>query len=214
MLLKQLNEQINKGLRAELRLCSDGIKIIVPSLFHYKTVTAYLDAMKAEYFTHDIASQKPFKVVLRGLPDMEISELKVALDELKLQSVQIVKMRRHNQTIKYRDQLYLVHLLKGSTTLKELKNIRALFNIIVQWERYNPVHREVTQCSKCLNFGHGQKHCHMKNRCSKCGENHSTSDCIETEVKVSCLNCGQQHSTTSRACPKRGDFIKFRKEVA
>lgn len=212
-LVRDLNQLIAKGLQAELRLLTDGVKITVPSTPHYKSVTEYLDVVKAEYFTHDIASEKPLKVVLRGLPDMETSELMDTLKIANLQLVQIFKMRRHNQAVKYRDQLYLLHLVKGSTNLTELKSIRALGNVVVQWERYKPVHREVTQCGNCLNFGHGSKHCHMRSRCSKCGENHRSASC-EVEAVVACLNCGQNHSSMSRTCPKRNEFINIRKTVA
>lgn len=212
-LVKDLNGLITKGLQAEMRLLTDGVKISVPSSAHYRTVSEYLEVMKVEYFTHDIASEKPLKVVLRGLHDMDPSTVMEELKDVNLQPLQIFKMRRHNKAIKHRDQLYLVHLAKGSTNLTELRNIRTLFNLSIEWDRYNPVHREVTQCGNCLKFGHGSKHCHMRSRCSKCGKNHPTATC-EAEATAACLNCGQDHSTTSRTCPKRGEFIEFRKSVA
>ncbi|XP_055533753.1 uncharacterized protein LOC129723512 [Wyeomyia smithii] len=134
-------------------------RIVVPSTPHYKAVEAYLKQTKAEYFTHDIAATKPFKVVLRGLPELELDELKTELVACGLEVEAVYKMIRHNKAIEYRDQLYLIHL--GSTTLSTVKTITALFNIIVQWERYKPIHRDVTQCSNCLNYGHGTKNCHI-----------------------------------------------------
>jgi hypothetical protein len=212
--IPELARLSGSGLKAEYRLCSDGLKIIVPSSFDYKAVEGYLKVMKLEYFSHDVASEKPFKVVLRGLMDMDINELKEVLEEIKLRPEAIFKMRRHNKNAVHRDQLYLIHLVKGSINMKELKNIRALRSIIVEWERYTPVHRDITQCRNCLLPGHGSKHCHMKSRCGKCGSDHQTADCTEDEIKVPCLNCGQQHVTTSRTCPKRTEFIEFRKKVA
>ena len=213
-LRQHINELNSKGLKATLRLCTDGYKIIVPSTPHYNAVKEYLKQTQAEYFTHDIAANKPFKVVLRGLPDMETSELQQQLESLGLKVEAIHKMTRHNKSVKYRDQLYLLHLSKGSTTLNEVKTITALFHIIVQWERYKPVHREVTQCGNCLNFGHGTKNCHLKSRCSKCGTDHPTTSCIQAETNSPCVNCGDQHSSTSRSCPKRDEFIKFRKKIS
>lgn len=212
---RNLDELISRGLRAKIRLCTDGYKIVVPSLPHFKAVQEFLRQLKAEYFTHDIAAAKPFKVVLRGLPDMDLNELKEELNSKGLKVEEIFKMVRHNKTIRYRDQLFLLHLTRGSTTLQEVKTITALFNIIVQWERYKPIHRDVTQCSNCLNFGHGTKNCHIKSRCMKCAGAHPTADCLAEEtVKVKCLNCESDHPTNSRSCPKRTEFIQKRKDAA
>ena len=206
---------IEKGLKCTIRMCSDGYKLMVPSLNHYKAVQVILQQRKVEYFSHDIEAEKPLKVVLRGLPDMEIDTL---LEELKangLKPIQIHKMSRHNKTRKYRDQLYLINLEKNSTCLADLQSIRALFHIIVAWERYKPVHRDVTQCSNCLLFGHGTKNCHMASRCIKCGQTHAPDACqlMETADPV-CANCGADHKATSRTCPKRAEFIEIRKRAS
>lgn len=211
---QDINSLVSRGLKTTIRLCSDGYKLIVSSTPHYKTVEEYLKRKKAEYFTHDIAANKPFKVVLRGLPDMDINELKAALVELKLQLVNIYKIKRHNEKFKYRDQLYLVHLQRGTTSLKDLSQIRAIFNIVVKWDKYKPMHRDVTQCSKCLNFGHGGRNCHITARCASCGGNHVTAECLTPDTKTPCVNCGQDHPSTFKACPKREDFIRFRQEIA
>lgn len=209
----EMNDLIKAGkILANIRLCSDGFKVIVASRQQYDLVREYLDCNKAEYFTHDVASSKPYKVVLRGLYDMLVEELQSELQFLKLNVLAVHKMSRRNKEIQYRDQLYLLHLEKGSTTLQELKAIRAVFNVIVSWERYRPVHRDVTQCSNCQGFGHGGRNCRMKTRCAKCGESHLTSECME-EANVKCINCNGEHSSTDRKCPKRAEFVKIRHQA-
>ncbi|XP_055542704.1 uncharacterized protein LOC129728295 [Wyeomyia smithii] len=159
---------IDKGSKCTIRICTEGYKLMVPSLNVYKAVQVILQKHEVEYFSHDIEAENLLKVVLRGLPDMEVDTL---LEELKangLKPIQIYKMTRHNKTRKYRDLLYLVPLEKNSTCLTDLQSIRALIHIIVAWERYKPVHRDDTQCSNCLMFGHGTKSCHMAYRCIKC----------------------------------------------
>lgn len=84
-LLTKLNELVHKGLRAEFRLCADGVKISVTSADHYKSVEETLQIWKVEYFTHDIPSKKPFKVVLRGLFELEVSEVESELKRNNLQ---------------------------------------------------------------------------------------------------------------------------------
>ncbi|XP_065082897.1 uncharacterized protein LOC135705217 [Ochlerotatus camptorhynchus] len=152
-LLDNLNVLVRKGLRAEFRLCADGVKITVPSAEHYKSVAETLQLWKVEYFTHDVQSTKPFKVILRGLHELDVSIVEEELQRNNLQPVKVFVIKRHNEAIKYRGQLYLVHLVGGSTNMRQLQSIRTLLSVVVEWERYKPVHREVTQCTSCLNFG-------------------------------------------------------------
>lgn len=164
-----------------------------------------------------MASAKPFKVVLRGLPDLDTDELKQELVDLNLSVEGIFKIVRRKPNIKYRDQLFLIHMKKGSTTLKDLKNVKAIFNIIVEWEKYRPINKGATQCQNCLLYGHGTKNCHLKSRCAKCGKNHKTEECIleqEEGAAPKCANCGADHATTSRSCPKRAEFIQIRQGTA
>lgn len=209
-----LDELIKRGLRATLKLCTDGFKILVPSKPHYNAVLEYLRQKKAQFFTHDIPAEKPFKVVLRGLYDMKEAELSAYLTECGLKVVAVHKIRRKETNTKFRDQLYLLHLEKGSVTLKELKEIKAISHVVVEWERYRPVHRDVTQCWKCLNFGHGGRNCHLTVRCSNCGENHEQEQCPTKLLVAKCCNCGGDHPSTDRACPKRAEFIQLRRNVA
>lgn len=211
---KDFNTLVSKGLKANIRLCSDGYKVIVPTSPNYKAVQEYLRLKKIEYFTHDIVANKPFKVVLRGLPDLDCSEIMDTLKELKLQPVDIFKIKRNSEKFKYRDQLYLVHFKRGTTTLQELSSVKAIYNIIIKWDKYKPVRRDVTQCSNCLNFGHGGKNCHIAARCSACGGNHNIDNCLTPEAKSPCVNCGEEHPSTSKACQKRAEFITFRQSVA
>lgn len=215
-LLAELNKLVEQGLKAEFRLCTDGVKITVPSAEHYQSVEQTLQVWRVEYFTHDLPSKKPFKVVIRGLYELETSEVEEELKRYNLHPVKVFKITRHNDAVQYRDQLYLVHLEGGSTNMKELQKIRGLFNVIVQWERYKPVHRDVTQCTNCLNFGHGTRNCHLKTRCAKCGQPHATTDCpVDMTDKVPvCVNCEKAHTSTSRSCPKRAQFIEQRKKAS
>lgn len=209
-----LDALIKRGLKATMKLCTDGYKIIVPSKPHFNAVLEYLRQKKAAFFTHDIPADKPFKVVLRGLYEMQEGELTDYLSDCGLKVVAVHKIRRKETNTKFRDQLYLLHLEKGSTTLKDLKQIKAVANVVVEWEQYRPVHRDVTQCWKCLNFGHGGRNCFLASRCPNCGENHDQAQCAAEILVAKCCNCGGDHPSTDRACPKRAEFIQFRKNVA
>lgn len=213
---KWLSGFIKSGsLQATIRLCTDGLKILLPTRKDYNFVREFLSKTATEHFSHDDRNTKPTKVVLRTLYDMEVNVLKAELEAQKLKVLTVHKITRHNKDIKSRDQLYLIHLEKGSTSLPELKAIRAMFNIIVSWERYRQVHRDVTQCTNCLRFGHGGRNCYMKSRCAECSGQHKTQDCDNKNenIEAKCINCGGDHSSKNRSCPKRAEFVKIRQQA-
>ncbi|KAL1395039.1 hypothetical protein pipiens_002933 [Culex pipiens pipiens] len=80
----ELDVLIKRGLKASIKLCTEGYKVIVPSQQHFNAVEEYLRQKNAQYFTHDIPAKKPFKVVLRGLYDMGTDELNEYLTQLGL----------------------------------------------------------------------------------------------------------------------------------
>lgn len=58
----------------------------------------------------------------------------------------------------------------------------------------------VTQCLKCLHFGHIARQCKGKDACSKCSGNHNKSQCTSLEIK--CIHCGNKHEALDRTCPE------------
>lgn len=91
-----------------------------------------------------------------------------------------------------------------------------MFSIIVSWESYRGGNRDVTQCQRCLNFGHGTRNYFMSPRCASCGKSHSTNECPPNEgpAEAKCANCGGGHHGTDRKCPKREEFKQIRKQAA
>lgn len=216
-----LNELMRKlkfhSVTAEYKLCRIGIKVMVKTKPDYDKVKDYLLGIKAEFFSHDLPGEKPFKVVLRGLPNIETSEIATELtDHYKLQPSAVFRMTRRDEKSKvYRDSLYLIHFKKRSVTLSSLQAIRSLFSVIVKWEPYRGGRSDVTQCQKCLNFGHGTRNCYILPHCSNCAGKHATSERRLAEaVEFKCANCGGAHQGSSRECPKREEYKHIRKEAS
>lgn len=150
--------------------------------------------MKLKHRKKTTRGQQATKMLLHGLPDMETRTLLQELKANGLKSMQFFKMTRHDKSQKYRDQLYLarylVHLEKKSTCLKDLHTIRSLCYMVEKWETYKLAHRDVTQCSDCLMFGHGTKNCHMTKRCNKCDNTQNSSTCeLMEEADPMCVYC-------------------------
>lgn len=218
--IAKLMEAMNKAkLHPNYKLCSTGTKILCCTEELFNGVKSFFKQAKIEFYTHDVAAAKPMKVVIRGLPAREKPEN--IMDELvkvhKLKPVAVFEMTRQNKEINYRDSLYLIHLERGSATLAELKKIKAIAHIVVEWEMYRPQHREVTQCKNCQAFGHGTKNCAMAPKCPKCAGPHCEVDCeaeMDDETAVKCVNCGNNHPASDKACPKRAEFMLIRKKAS
>lgn len=195
------------------RLCSGGVKLNFESKACYHRALKYLiEPEWVEHYTHDDPATRPLKVVLRGLEDQDPQKLKEDLEENGLQPLEVHKITRRDTTRKYRDQPFLIHLERGSATLKELQKVKTYDDCQISWERYRPVHRDVTQCMRCQRFGHGIKNCRMARRCVDCGGYHQTERCNAEQPK--CANCNGEHQAKSKDCPKRTEFIAVRKRAS
>lgn len=215
--LDQLKKDLRiGGIDALFKLTRIGIKIVVNTKEALERTKAFLKRKNAEFFTHDSPEEKPFKAVVRGLPIMDKSDIEAELvQHYKLQPVAIHVIARKFSEGDHRDCLYLVHFRKGSTTLNALRAVRTLNDMFVTWEAYRGSHRDVTQCMRCMNFGHGTRNCSLKPRCNICARPHITSDCPHDEVAAyKCANCGGGHLASDKVCPKREAYKQIRKEAS
>lgn len=209
------NELAKKQIHPLFKLCSTGTKIVCTTVADYQEVGKFLVENRAEFYTHDAPGNKPLKVLLRGLEEYSPEEIIQELKAKKLKPLNVFPIRR-GEGSNQRDRPYLVHLEKGSISMKDLREVKALFQIIVEWERYRPKKRQVTQCGNCLAYGHGTKNCHMRPRCGKCAGEHSTDSCAPMQEGTSpkCVNCGDTHEGNNRACPKRAEYIEIRRKAS
>ncbi|XP_059057417.1 uncharacterized protein LOC131851011 [Achroia grisella] len=69
----------------------------------------------------------------------------------------------------------------------------------------------VTQCLKCLRYGHIGKFCKNTQRCSICGENHHFKDCTKNSTEAVCLHCNGNHIAISAECPIKKKKIQENK---
>lgn len=205
------------NIRPVFKFTRFGTKVSCSTEADYNKVMSLLSKTDAEFYTHDRVDSRPIKVVLSGLPNVCPDSLKEQLKiETGLEPVAVYKMTRRAESAgKHKDTLFLIHFPKGSTTLKQLQQIRTVDSIEVQWDRYRQRKNDVTHCQNCLHFGHGSRNCHLYSRCNLCGEAHPTDECKqEATAKPRCANCQGQHQATDRSCPKRAEFLQIRKKAS
>jgi len=144
----------------------------------------FIDKLKIKKLCfHTYSTEEPqLKFVLYGLPTMELEELEKALKAEKVSPVKIVKMtmkqRRHSD-----DQNYLLYF-KGNNQegeqanlMKTLENIKSVDGFKVKWDKYKNKRSGPSQCSNCLQFGHGQRGCNRLPTCFTCSEQHDSKTC-------------------------------------
>jgi hypothetical protein len=219
--------EILKSIRIEnfaLKLMSIGLKIITTSLDDHKKCIEHFKSAGIHYYSHDMANQQPIKVVLLGLPKLEIDYI---LEDLKAQDVKPfdikpMKIRQHRNAD---STLYLLHFERGTVNINKLRQIKVVCNCVVNWEYYANTRNGPVQCRKCQMFGHGTRHCGIPARCVKCGADHLTENCEaiqkpagqsqsdESRASLKCANCLGNHTANYSACPKRLEYIRIQQDL-
>ena len=183
------------------------------------------------YYTHRLNDQKLFKVVLAGLPNIETS---VIASELKTNhNIEPLSISALNSNPNQHNKLFLLTFSKSEFSLKLLKQVRHINNIIVNWRPFSPKYKGPTQCKRCSMFGHGAENCHRKEVCLLCADaSHTIASCPfassdnSVTVNFKCFNCiaknktrtgsnllNANHKANDPMCPCRQDYLEVRNIV-
>ena len=93
-----------------------------------------------------------------------------------------------------------LELLDSTTVLHFLSDLPSEVRIGYLNFKIRPYVPKPLRCFKCNRFGHVANHCKGKERCSKCGEQHSWTVCPSTALN--CPNCHGEHAANDRSCPR------------
>lgn len=176
------------------------VKIMPASIEIYKSIRENFISDNISHYTYMLKSERPYRVVLRGLHSSEdTTEIKEKLKEHGHEVRQIVNVR--HRTSKEPLPLFYVDL-EPKPSNKDIFNLKFLNHMKVSFE---PPYKkkEIIQCKRCQRFGHSKNQCYRPFRCVKCGEDHPTSTCKKTkDTEATCANCQQKHPASYRGCVK------------
>lgn len=186
------------------------------------------------FYTHDIESDKNFRVVLYNLQSTDEEDLKNQLESLEIAPVTVHPIRPKNP--RYDNHVdFVIHFKKGQTSLAELKKIKQLCFVKVDWAPYRNRRQVITQCTRCMRPGHGERNCDMPRRCEYCAMTHSDGICEEYQkvlkqheaasssnepktdfqMPSKCCNCEQTgHFATDPNCPRKIKYLEKRQRRA
>jgi len=192
------------------------VKLIISLVETRDRVLTLLKANRKEFFTHELRSEKPFKAVIRGLPDLPEEDIITALREQSIEPLVVHKIsKKHYEGHSRQACLYLVHFTKGTITLAALKCIRTVDSIRVSWEAHRSGKGRIVQCHRCQAFGHGTRNCSMKKRCENCSEEHDSETCpTKAPEATKCANCNGSHRSTDPDCPSRHNYNLSRQKTS
>ncbi|XP_070495777.1 uncharacterized protein [Chironomus tepperi] len=220
--IRRLMTQINNQPRSfMINVKKDKLKTKVVSTESWDDYDRFIKLLREkQHHFHTYANQEPqMKFVLYGLPMMEIVDLEKELKTENISPVKIVKMtmkqRRHENDD---DQNYLLYFNKvqEGNILENLRKVNCVYGFKVKWAKYNNRRNGPSFCSKCLQFGHGQRGCNKPLICFRCSEQHDSKTCpyisIETNKvpieKLKCHFCGEKHTAISQECNIRKQIIE------
>ncbi|GBO08367.1 hypothetical protein AVEN_139968-1 [Araneus ventricosus] len=165
-------------------------------------IMEYLDKNEKEYVLSEAPTERPIRIVIKGVPPDHCREkITQELESLNYKVLRINHLR--NYYLKTFHPIVLVELAKTPNVEKIFK-INKVNILKVTIEAYRRKQR-ATICFNCSDFYHSARNCKRKQRCIKCNVSHETRNCdIKTIIEnPSCINCNEKgHLASWRGCPK------------
>lgn len=179
------------------RATSSGVNIFLGSVTDFRKTISLLDGLHVQYHFYKLRSEKPLKIVIRGLPSsIGLPEIE---EDLRSKGYDELKVSRLSD----RDgKPYPLVLVEISRKYKNLFHETTVCDLVVSMES---MYRRAStgQCHRCQRFGHAQSGCRADYRCLKCAEGHSTHLCPKQKsLPAKCANCRGEHPANYRGCPE------------
>lgn len=195
-----------------LTYCGNGqVRIQTHTLEDFQKIKSGLKDNHTEYHSFTLKTDKPIKSVIRGLPILNVEEIKSDLIEkgFKVLNLFLLKGKNGLPTI---NPLYLINFEPGSN-ISAIKNLNILCHCKISIERYI-TSKHITQCHRCQQYGHASNNCNRQFKCLKCAEPHQTSDCIKNkEEPAKCINCQGDHTANFSGCPAKLKYLERTKKT-
>jgi Associated with zinc fingers len=183
-------------------MTAESLRLQTETEEQFRELRSFLDANKYEYHTYSLKSEKPTKVVLKGLP-LEIPEgtIREALTDRGYEVAQVSRLI--SRTSKKPLPIVLVAINKPSSgESPRIHNLKDLLHVVIKVESFRG--SSDRQCHRCQLHGHSQSWCTAAPKCVKCGKGHLTQECQKDKnTEATCANCAGKHTASYKGCPAR-----------
>lgn len=179
------------------KLTGEYLKIIPTTIDDFRELQSHFPATGTHYQTLNLKSQRPKKVVLRGLP-IETSANTIITDLTYKGFRPVPAVCLKHRISRQPMPLFLVCIEPNPnwTKIYEIKDIDKMY---IKVESYHG--SRVKQCYRCQQCGHSSITCKPTPLCVHCGDPHVPKDCrLGKNDKPKCANCGGSHPANFRGC--------------
>ncbi|GFR20788.1 nucleic-acid-binding protein from transposon X-element [Trichonephila clavata] len=190
----------------------EWFKIIAATSDDHRGITNLLTDLKQEYYSIPPLSERPLKVVIKGLPaTTDINDISTDLINQGFPVIKVAQLTQRQS--KFPLPIFMVEIRKHVPDAPDIFDLSkcCYLSVTVDSFRKRP---GATQCYNCNYFHHSSVNCFLKTRCLKCSGEHRTGDChIKEKIEnPQCINCKETgHLANSRKCsafpqqkPKKG----------
>ncbi|GBM97576.1 RNA-directed DNA polymerase from mobile element jockey [Araneus ventricosus] len=182
--LKKINAELGQ---VESKLGGPYIKLYVKDELEHRKLTKYLKIADLEYFTMTPRSERPIKVVIRGIPPETPAEYvkESLIEEYKFEIEKVAQLTQ----FKTKRPLPIYQItLKNNEVNKGIWNVNTLMLVKVTVRKFERKTGTI-QCFNCNQWHHSAAGCGYKPRCIKCGGPHAKDQCTEKPKDVPiCIN--------------------------
>lgn len=176
----------------------DCIKFFPKSVETYRIIQNYFADQKIEFYGMKLKSERPRKVLIKGLPiNFDVSEIKEELANLGYNVHRVAQLKDFKT--KKPMPLFLVDVFRNET-FRNIFDIREFCGFFVHVVVYK--FKGAKQCYNCQRFNHSSDMCKLKPVCLKCSGEHNISDCpVKDREGIKCANCSGNHTANFGGCP-------------
>ena len=173
----------------------------------YRKRVKYFKEDNIFYHTYQLKEERAYRIVIKYLHHSTNTEdIRQELSELG-HNVRNVINAQH-RTIKEQLKLFFVDLETVENN-KEIYNIKALQNKIIQIEPLRVKKNNIIQCMGCQQYGHTKSYCNKPFMCVKCGGTHNSKECKKNkETPAKCALCEGNHPVNYNGCEHYHNLIK------
>ena len=202
------NKEIKSMIQGDMKVVNtkEGLRYYLSSVDDFRTVKKHLETQKQEFFTYQIRSELPLRVILKRLPSRADPEgIKLELTNLGFPVRAVKQFTKKVNDIITKLPTFIIEL-ENSENSKEIYDLNRLFYTVVSIESYRP-RSGLKQCFRCQRFNHTWPGCSLTPRCLLCAKAHNQKDCPikhqspQDKSKLKCANCGKEgHPASSPDC--------------
>lgn len=193
-------------------LANNVIKINCGIPDTYRKLVRYFNENNIYHHTYQLKDEKAYRIVIRYLHHSTNTEdIKQELLQLGHKVRNIINGRHH--ATKEPLNLFFVDLEPAENN-KNIYNIKALQNKIVEIEPPRVNKNNIIQCMRCQQYGHSKTYCNKPFVCVKCGGSHNTTNCKKSkDTPAKCALCGGNHPANYKGCEHYHNLIKSNNKI-